>query len=167
VLGTNEDEAAARAAFQRLKSTYPAVLDGIEPQIEVVAGQGNTSWARLSVRPLASQEEARDLCRRLSEAGHTGCWVKPQVTDTNRAFVAILATRDEGTAARDAFITLKSRFPAALEQAEPVIETVRMQNGSTWYRATASPAGSRDEARALCRRLRTLGHFGCWVKPQS
>jgi hypothetical protein len=167
VLGTYDDEAAAREAFRRLKESNTAVLATAEAQLEKVEGQGGKSWQRLSLLPAATREEAKEICRRLGEGGHTGCWVKPKVHGGDPAFVSVLATRREPAAAEEAFAQLKARFPVLLGGAEAQIETVHMQDGTTWHRLSTQPAVSRAEAKALCRRLRKAGLVGCWVKPQG
>jgi hypothetical protein len=60
-------EAAARKAWQQLKSAHPAELDRLSPRIDQLERSGKTLW-RLQAGPLA-EAQARAACARLREAG--------------------------------------------------------------------------------------------------
>lgn len=82
-------------------------------------------------------------------------------------FVAVIATFQDFSAARQAFVTLKQSFPDLLGTTAPDIETVEVSGSGTWHRLGVLPAMSRNDAQELCNRLQAAGHSGCWVKPQG
>jgi hypothetical protein len=81
--------------------------------------------------------------------------------------VVVLATHQEPSAAQQAFVKLKERFPDILGAAEADIEAVQTQDGTTWHRLSLLPPVPRSEAKDLCKRLRAAGYAGCWVRSRS
>lgn len=83
------------------------------------------------------------------------------------AFIPVLATYADYSAARQAFVALKQRYPDLLGGTAPDIETVTVPDGGTWHRLGVLPALPRAQAQDLCQQLQTAGHTGCWVRPQG
>lgn len=81
--------------------------------------------------------------------------------------VAVLATHQDPSAARQAFVKLKERFPDILGATEAEIEAIQTQDGTTWHRLSLLPPVPRSEAKDLCKRLRAAGYVGCWVRSRS
>jgi hypothetical protein len=167
VLATRDDPAVAEEAFFRVRERYGAILGTAEPQVEMVETQDGGTWYRASALPPVSRTDAKDLCRRLREAGHWACWVKAQARSSEAEFVAVLATHNDLEAAQETFRRLRERYAGLLGQAQPLIETVKGAGATTWHRLSVLPAVSRSEAKDLCRQLRQAGHAGCWVKPHG
>lgn len=91
----------------------------------------------------------------------------PSAPSATGRYVPVLATFSDYSAAREAFVTLKQRYPDLLGSTAPDIETVTVPDGGTWHRLGVLPALPRDQAQALCQQLQAAGHQGCWIRPQG
>ncbi len=93
--------------------------------------------------------------------------VPPSEARADGRFVPILATFQDYSAARQAYVALKQSFPDILSGTTPDIESVEVTGNGTWHRLGLRPALPRAEAEELCRQMQSAGHQGCWVKPQG
>jgi hypothetical protein len=79
-------------------------------------------------------------------------------------FVAVVFTHQDRDAALDAFADLRQRYPNLLARRKPEAQPIEIGDKGTWHRVVVLPAGTRQNAFALCDRLELAGYDRCWVK---
>jgi cell division septation protein DedD len=79
-------------------------------------------------------------------------------------FVVQVSSRKTKGSARASFSSLQARFPHLLMGYQPSIKAVTLGGQGTYYRVRVGPLASRDEASALCGRLKAAGG-DCIVTP--
>jgi cell division septation protein DedD len=78
--------------------------------------------------------------------------------------VVQVSSRKTQGSARASFSSLQARFPQLLMGYQPSIKAVTLGGQGTYYRVRVGPLASRDEASALCGRLKAAGG-DCIVTP--
>lgn len=68
-------DAEARAEYQRLKSSYPAIVGGLASQIRQTSVGGSTRY-QLALGPMGSRSAASGVCSSLISAGESDCIVR-------------------------------------------------------------------------------------------
>ncbi|MES2906086.1 MAG: SPOR domain-containing protein [Pseudomonadota bacterium] len=72
-------------------------------------------------------------------------------------FVVQISSQRSDAAARSSFTAMQQRFPAVLGSYQPSIKPVALGDKGTYYRVRVGPLASRDDATALCGRLKAAG----------
>jgi hypothetical protein len=80
-------------------------------------------------------------------------------------FVAVVFTHKDKAAALEAFADLQRRYASVLRQHRGELQEVDAGNKGIWHRVVVLPAGTREQARAVCQNLTTAGYDRCWIKP--
>jgi hypothetical protein len=75
----------------------------------------------------------------------------------------VFTHKDQATAAQ-AFADLQQQYPTLLKRRQSQVQPVEIDNKGTWHRLVVLPAGSRQQAGALCTQLTAAGYDHCWVK---
>jgi cell division septation protein DedD len=88
----------------------------------------------------------------------------PSKAALDSGFVVQVSSQKNEASARSTFTSLQSRFPQVLSSYQPSIKAVTLGNRGTYYRVRVGPLASRDEASALCGRLKAAGG-DCVVTP--
>ncbi len=65
VLSTRASTEELQKDFQSFKEAYPDLLTGRRARVDLVQGQDQKTWHRLSLIPPQSQADAKDLCAKL------------------------------------------------------------------------------------------------------
>ena len=86
------------------------------------------------------------------------------VPSSGARFVVQVSSRKTQGSARASFSSLQARFPRVLMGYQPSIKAVTLGVRGTHYRVRVGPLASRDEASALCGRLKAAGG-DCIVTP--
>jgi hypothetical protein len=86
------------------------------------------------------------------------------VPSSGAGFVVQVSSRKTQGSARASFSSLQARFPQLLMGYQPSIKAVTLGGQGTYYRVRVGPLASRDEASALCGRLKAAGG-DCIVTP--
>ena len=76
VLATRASTDELQKDFQGFNQAYPDLLSGRRARVDLIQGQDQKTWHRLSLIPPQSQADAKDLCAKLKAAGLTGCWIR-------------------------------------------------------------------------------------------
>ena len=79
-------------------------------------------------------------------------------------FVPVVFTHKDQAAAAQAFADLQHQYPTLLKRRQSQVQPVEIDNKGTWHRLVVLPAGSRQQAGALCAQLTAAGYDHCWVK---
>jgi len=91
--------------------------------------------------------------------------VTPRTVPSSGArFVVQVSSRKTQGSARASFSSLQARFPQVLMGYQPSIKAVTLGGRGTYYRVRVGPLAGRDEASALCGRLKAAGG-DCIVTP--
>ena len=86
------------------------------------------------------------------------------VPSSGARFVVQVSSQKSQDSARASFPSLQARFPRVLMGYQPSIKAVTLGVRGTHYRVRVGPLASRDEASALCGRLKAAGG-DCVVTP--
>ena len=86
------------------------------------------------------------------------------ITAGGAGFVVQVSSQKNEDSARASFASMQSRFPQVLSGYSPSIKAVSLGNKGTFYRVRVGPMASRDDASALCGRLKAAGG-DCVVTP--
>jgi len=86
------------------------------------------------------------------------------VPSSGARFVVQVSSRKTQGSARASLSSLQARFPQVLMGYQPSIKAVTLGGHGTYYRVRVGPLASRDEASALCGRLKAAGG-DCIVTP--
>ena len=86
------------------------------------------------------------------------------VPSSGARFVVQVSSRKTQGSARASFSSLQARFPQVLMGYQPSIKAVTLGGQGTYYRVRVGPLASRNEASALCGRLKAAGG-DCIVTP--
>jgi cell division septation protein DedD len=86
------------------------------------------------------------------------------VPSSGARFVVQVSSQKSQDLARASFPSLQARFPRVLTGYQPSIKAVTLGVRGTHYRVRVGPLASRDEASALCGRLKAAGG-DCVVTP--
>ena len=86
------------------------------------------------------------------------------VPSSGARFVVQVSSRKTQGSARASFSSLQARFPQVLMGYQPSIKAVTLGGHGTYYRVRVGPLASRNEASALCGRLKAAGG-DCIVTP--
>jgi len=86
------------------------------------------------------------------------------VPSSGARFVVQVSSQKSQDSARASFPSLQARFPRVLTGYQPSIKAVTLGGRGTHYRVRVGPLASRDEASALCGRLKAAGG-DCVVTP--
>ena len=86
------------------------------------------------------------------------------VPSSGAGFVVQVSSRKTKGSARASFSSMQARFPHLLMGYQPSIKAVTLGGQGTYYRVRVGPLASRDEASALCGRLKAAGG-DCIVTP--
>jgi hypothetical protein len=79
-------------------------------------------------------------------------------------FVPVVFTHKDQATAAQAFADLQQQYPTLLKRRQSQVQPVETDNKGTWHRLVVLPAGSREQAGALCAQLTAAGYDRCWVK---
>ena len=79
------------------------------------------------------------------------------VPSSGARFVVQVSSQKSQDSARASFPSLQARFPRVLTGYQPSIKAVTLGGRGTHYRVRVGPLASRDEASALCGRLKAAG----------
>ena len=79
-------------------------------------------------------------------------------------FVSVVFTHKDQATAAQAFADLQQQYPTLLKRRQSQVQPVETDNKGTWHRLVVLPAGSRQQASALCAQLTAAGYDRCWVK---
>lgn len=79
-------------------------------------------------------------------------------------YLVVLTTRRSTEELQQDYRTFKGSYPELLGNAKARVDRVQGQDKQTWYRLSLIPPQSRDDAKALCSKLRGAGLAGCWIK---
>jgi len=79
------------------------------------------------------------------------------VPSSGAGFVVQVSSQKSQDSARASFSSLQARFPQVLTGYQPSIKAVTLVGHDTYYRVRVGPLASRDEASALCGRLKAAG----------
>jgi cell division protein FtsN len=86
------------------------------------------------------------------------------VPSSGAGFVVQVSSQKSQESARASFTSMQARFPQVLSGYQPSIKAVALGGKGTFYRVRVGPMGSRDEAAALCGKLKAAGG-DCVVTP--
>jgi len=78
-------------------------------------------------------------------------------------WVAVLASQRSSVEALQAFADLKQRYPDLLQNRQPGVQEANLGEKGIYHRLVAGPAGTKEEANALCMQLKASGYTSCWV----
>jgi hypothetical protein len=77
VIATVTEVPAAQEAVDNIMEKYPNILGSVtRADIEPIESPDGAVWYRTYLLPALTRTRAKDMCRRLREAGHRACWVK-------------------------------------------------------------------------------------------
>lgn len=77
-----QEQELADEDVPRLVERFPAVLEGVPAHVVRVDLSDKGVWYRIQFGDFTVQSDASQLCRALERAGHSGCWVVRQETET-------------------------------------------------------------------------------------
>lgn len=91
----------------------------------------------------------------------------PVTTSHGSGFVAVLASVPRSSSSRmDAlkrFADLQQQYSDALQGKTPDVADANLGSKGAYHRLIAGPPGSRQEANAVCSKLKAAGYSSCWV----
>jgi hypothetical protein len=77
VIATVGAPPAAKQVLNDVLASYAGVVGpATQAAVEPVKAPDGATWYRTYLLPALPRAQAKDLCRRLREAGHSACWVK-------------------------------------------------------------------------------------------
>jgi hypothetical protein len=85
--------------------------------------------------------------------------------DMEQPYLVVLATRRSTEELQQDYRSFKGTYPELLGSAKARVDRVQGQDKQTYYRLSLIPPRAHDDAKALCRSLRSAGLTGCWIKP--
>jgi SPOR domain len=83
--------------------------------------------------------------------------------DPARRYVAVLSSKKSRLDAINASADLQRRYGDVLGNMTPAVVEIDLGDKGAWYRAVVGPFYNRDEASALCLKLRVVDFTQCWV----
>ena len=81
-------------------------------------------------------------------------------------FVVHVASDRSRAEALAVFAELQHRYASLLKGAEADVHEVDLGAEGVWHRLRIGPAGTRAEAKAVCKRLQSAGLTSCVVMPR-
>jgi cell division septation protein DedD len=139
-----------------VKAAVPAVTAPV-PEETASAEAATSAPEPAPVRTPAPSKTATKQLRMANAAPNT-------VSSSGSGFVVQISSQKSQESARASFTGMQSRFPQVLSGYQPSIKPVTLGNKGTFYRVRVGPMASRDEASALCGKLKAAGG-DCVVTP--
>ncbi len=109
--------------------------------------------ARLATKPAVSKPRPKPKSK------------APAASGTTLGYVAVVSSKGSRIAALRAFADLQQKYASVLSGKIPDVQRSDQSARGLGivYRSVIGPAGSRQSAYAVCRKLKAAGHKGCWV----
>jgi len=147
--------------MQAVQAAAPAPIKVLPPiestgSIDADAGAAAATSADRATKPTTIKTAAL-----ASDTGST------TVGTTGKGFVAVLTSVPRSTSSRTValkhFANMQQKYGGVLAGKTPDVAEVDLGTKGNYHRLVLGPAGSREQARAVCSQLKSQGYADCWV----